>query len=71
MEKINAPPHYYYKCNCPCGCDVSIGPVKKRLSTYLTAVICGDCGEGSHLPGYDEDVVDYNFVDNRFRGLMK
>jgi len=55
MERINAPGHYYYQCNCECGCDASIGPVKKKVSTYLVDVLCGDCGSGSHLPGYMED----------------
>jgi len=71
MEKINAPPHYYYLCNCACGCETSIGPVRKRLSPYLTDVICGDCGEGTHLPGYDEGEENYNFVVDRFKGVIK
>jgi len=49
MERINAPGHYYYQCNCECQCDQWIGPVRKRVSTYLVDVLCGDCGEGSHV----------------------
>jgi len=55
MERINAPGHYYYQCNCACGCDQWIGPVGKKVSTYLVDVLCGDCGSGCHLPGYFDD----------------
>jgi len=71
MEKVNAPPQYYYLCNCDCGCSAQIGPVRKKISPYLVDIICGDCGEGTHVAGYQEDSHEKDFIDDKFGRLIK